>query len=283
MAVVDSVDSVPSDRQRLLEVFARQTGLSIERVLAATAAQAAELRVETESMRTSLLSSVSHDFRTPLASITGAAATLRTHWERLDEATRDELLDSITTEADRLNRILSNLLEVTRLESGVQLHKESFPVEEVIGAALHRLRHQLRDRHVVTEIPASLPMVAIDDVLMEQVFVNLIDNAVKYTPAGTSVEIAAYPNEDFVEIEVRDSGPGFQPGDEGRVFDKFFRGPSDNVRGAGLGLAICRAVIEAHGGAIHADNRAGGGAVIRFSIPISDSQHVRIAAHGSDS
>ncbi len=153
------------------------------------------------------------------------------------------------------------------IASGVHLRKESFPLEEVIGAALHRLQRQLHERRILTDVPADLPLVLIDDVLMEQVFVNLIENAVKYTPAGSGIEVAASRRDSSVEVEVRDSGPGFQEGHEERVFNKFFRGRTDNVRGAGLGLAICRAIVEAHGGAIRAENRPGGGAVIRFTIP----------------
>jgi two-component system sensor histidine kinase KdpD len=126
-------------------------------------------------------------------------------------------------------------------------------------------------------------MVSIDDVLMEQVFINLIENAVKYTPEGSGIEIAAYARESFVEVEVRDSGPGFNRGHEDRVFDNFFRGRSDNIRGAGLGLAICRAIVEAHGGEIRAQNRAGGGAIIHFSIPVSDSESALASAQRSES
>lgn len=274
MAIVpDALARVLSpEQQSLLEVFASQTALAIERNVAASAARDAEVRVETESLRTSLLSAVSHDLRTPLSSITGAASTLRSHWDRLDRATRDELLESVTDEADRLNRLLNNLLEVTRLESGVHLHKELGPLEEVVGAALHRLRRQLGGRAVRTELPADLPMVAIDDVLMEQVFVNLIENALKYTPADSPIDITATDHSEFLEVEVGDRGPGIPEGEESRVFEKFFRGRTDSVRGAGLGLAICRAIVEAHGGSIQALNRPGGGALFRFRIPIGNPQ-----------
>jgi two-component system, OmpR family, sensor histidine kinase KdpD len=284
MAVVPNAaaeEALMPERQQLLEVFASHTGVAIERAIAASTAQTAEVRIETESMRTSLLSAVSHDLRTPLASITGAAGTLQTHWDRLDRPMRDELLQSVADEADRLNRLLNNLLEVTRLESGVRLHKESFPLEEVVGAALHRLKGQLSGWQVRTDIPADLPMVAIDDVLMEQVFINVLENALKYTPAGSDIEVAARQRDGFVDVEVRDSGPGFHHGDEDRIFDKFFRGRTDNSRGAGLGLAICRAIIEAHGGTIWAQNRVGGGAIILFSIPASDSERALLRAEGS--
>jgi len=230
-----------------------------------------EARVETETMRTSLLSAVSHDIRTPLTSISGAAATLRSHWDRLDKNTRDELLGSVTDESERLSRLLNNLLEVTRLESGVHLHKGWFPLEEIVGAALHRVERQIAGRPVLANIPADLPMVAIDDVLMEQVFINLVENALKYAPESTPIEILARNQNSIVEVEVLDRGPGFAPGHESRVFDKFFRGRSDKIRGAGLGLAICRAIIEAHGGSIRAENRTDGGAIIHFDIPLGDS------------
>ena len=258
-----------TEEQHLLEVFIRQTALAIERAIASSTAQAAEVRIETESLRTSLLSAVSHDLRTPLASITGAAATLRSHWVHLDPDTRNELLATVTDEAERLNRLLNNLLEVTRLEGGVHLHKERFPLEEIVGAALHRLKPQLANRQVHTAIPGELPLVAIDAVLMEQVFINLLENAMKYTPAESAIEIAASYDDRYVAIEVRDRGAGFPPDYERRIFDKFFRGRTDNIRGAGLGLAICRAIVEAHGGTISAENRPGGGAIIRFQIPLT--------------
>src|SRR5262245_37702986 len=235
-----------------------------------TTAAEREARVEAEKMRTSLLSTVSHDLRTPLSSITGAAATLSSHWDRLDDKTRTELLGSITDESDRLNRLLNNLLEVTRLEGGVHLHKDWFPLEEIVGAALHHMKHQIEGRSIVDDIPADLPMVAIDDVLMEQVFINLIENAIKYTPETSPIEISARSRNTSMEVEILDHGPGFASGHENRVFDRFFRARSNEVRGAGLGLAICRAIIEAHGGSIGAENGIDGGAIIRFQIPFSD-------------
>ena len=244
------------------------------------AAAEREARVQSESMRTSLLSAVSHDLRTPLASITGAAATLRRHWNQLDEKTRDELLASVTDESDRLNRLLNNLLEVTRLEGGVRLHKDWFPLEEIVGAALHRLERQIARRKVLADIPANLPMVAIDDVLMEQVFINLIENALKYTPEGSPVEVIARSGANGVEVEVLDRGPGFAAGQESRVFDKYFRGRTNEVRGAGLGLAICRAIIDAHGGSIKAENRKDGGAIIRFQIPLDAAVEARLVDTG---
>jgi two-component system sensor histidine kinase KdpD len=187
---------------------------------------------------------------------------------------RNELLQSVTGEAERLNRLLGNLIEVTRLEGGVQLRKESFPLEEVVGSALHRLRSQIAGRTVRTSIPESLPLVVIDGVLMEQVFINLIENALKYTPKESAIEILAFPMDQSVKVEVRDSGAGFREGEEHRIFDKFFRGRSDTTRGAGLGLAICQAIVEAHGGTIEARNRSEGGAVICFTVPAASPREV---------
>jgi len=271
MAILPPGDELAAspEQLRLLEIFASQTGLAMERAGAAAAARDAEIRVETEQMRSSLLSAVSHDLRTPLASITGAATSLLEQERRLDAATRRELLESITVEADRLSRLVNNLLQMTRLESGaVEVHKDWHPLEEILGAALTRLKRWLQDRPVITHLPEDLPLVAVDDVLLEQVFINLFENAVKYTPPASPLEIEARRDGTEVLVEVRDRGPGFEPGEDTRVFEKFYRGKAPGVRGAGLGLAICRAIVAAHAGSIVAENRRGGGAVIRIRLPI---------------
>ena len=173
-----------------LEAFASQTALAIERAQLAEEAERAQVRAETERLRNSLLSSVSHDLRTPLASITGAASTLLENETHLDAGTRRDLLESLHEEADRLNRLVQNLLEMTRLESGaLQLHTEWHPVEEVVGAALGRFGKALARRAVTTRVPPDLPLVPIDDVLIEQVLINLLDNALKYTPAESPIEV----------------------------------------------------------------------------------------------
>ena len=230
-----------------------------------------EVRVQTEKLRTSLLSAVSHDLRTPLASLSGAASALRAHWDQLDQRTRDDLMESISEETEHMNRLLHNILQATRLESGVDLQKDWFPLEEVIGAALHRLERQLSARTIRTDVSTSLPLVAMDDVLMEQVVINLVENSLKYTPPDSPVEIIAFHSLlGCIEVQVLDRGPGFGAGTENRVFEKFFRGRTDNIRGMGLGLAICRAIVEAHGGTIAAGNRQGGGAIVRFTLPVTD-------------
>jgi two-component system sensor histidine kinase KdpD len=238
-------------------------------------ARSAEVRAETERLRSSLLSSVSHDLRTPLATITGAVSTVLESGERLDPTTRRELLESARDEAERLNRLVHNLLQMTRLESGTfRLHTDWHPMEEVIGAALGRCASRLGDRPITTRIPADLPLVAIDDVLIEQVLMNLLDNALKYSPAGTPLAIAVGTTNGVVNVEVADQGPGVPPGEERRVFEKFYRGEAGRGRGAGLGLAICQGIVRAHGGAIHAENLPSGGLAVRFTLPLGEAPPV---------
>lgn len=236
---------------------------------AAEAAEGATLRARTEEMRSSLLSAVSHDLRTPLAVITGAATTLRDQGDRLDVAERAELLDTVCEEAERLERLVRNLLDMTRVEAkGMKVQREWIPVEEIIGSALTRLERWLEGRSIVTRLPADLPMVSVDPVLLEQVFVNLFENAAKHTPPGSALDVTARSVGGAVEIIVADRGPGFAEGEELRIFEKFHRGRGVTAPGAGLGLAIVRGVVEAHGGTVTASNREGGGAEMHVLLPI---------------
>jgi two-component system, OmpR family, sensor histidine kinase KdpD len=261
------------EQVHLLETFASQTALAIERATLAEEAQQAQVQIETERLRNTLLSSVSHDLRTPLAAITGAASSLLEGEVALDTPTRRELLQMIYEEADRLNRLVSNLLQMTRLESGtVQLEKEWQSLEEVIGAALTRLETRLRDRPLTTHLPADLPLVPFDSALIEQVLISLLDNAIKYTPSGTPIAVSVWVEQGTVTVEVADRGPGLSPGDEKRIFEKFYRRQhTGGGGGAGLGLTICRAIVEAHGGRIWAENRPDGGAALRFTLPVQGS------------
>jgi len=260
-----------------LETFASQVALALERARLADEAQSTRVQIETERLRNSLLSAVSHDLRTPLASIVGAASSLLDKDISLPQSTQHDLLLSIVSESERLHRLVSNLLEMTRLQSGaIHINKEQQPLEEVVGAAMSRFENQFGSRKVTTNIPADLPLVLIDATLMEQVFINLIENALKYSPPTGSLHIAALEGEGTVLVEVSDRGPGIPAGQENTVFDPFSRiwqangGHADkNTGGAGLGLAICRAVIEAHGGAIWVENRPRGGAVFRFTLPVA--------------
>ncbi len=254
-----------------VETFANQTALALERGLLAQEAHGAQVRVETERLRSSLLSSVSHDLRTPLSAITGAASALLQSGPALGATDQRELLETIREEADRLGRLVQNLLDMTRLESGeLPVRKEWHSLEEIVGIALGRLNQRLGDRPVEVRLPETMPLVPVDAVLIEQVFINLLDNALKYTPDRSPIEIGARVDNDGVLVEVADRGPGLAPGLEQRVFEKFFRGQSPG-RGSGLGLAICRGFVEVHGGRIWAENREGGGAAFRFSIPLTEN------------
>jgi len=231
-------------------------------------AKKAEVEAETERLRSSLLSSVSHDFRTPLTAIVGSAGALLAKEELQKNAPVRELLENIQLEGERLSRVIQNLLEATRLESRtVQIQKESCPLEEVVGSALERLEKSLGNRKVAVAIPEDLPLVPMDAMLMEQVFVNLLENGVRHTPVGTDLEVSASVQEGSVLVAVCDRGAGLAAGDLEKVFDKFYHHPSSP--GAGLGLAICRAIVNAHGGRIWAENRPGGGAVFRFTLPLT--------------
>ena len=217
-----------------LETFANQTALAIERAQLADEARRAEVRVETERMRNSLLSSVSHDLRTPLATIIGASSGLLDGAERLDSATRRDLVRSIHGEASHLDRLVNSLLEMTRLEAGaVAVRKEPQALDGVLGAALQRLETLLRDRPVHVDLPADLPLVPIDAVLIEQVFLNLLDNAARYSAVGSPIDVSARVAGFKVVVEVSDQGAGFAPGDEQRAFEKFYRGHSARARGSG--------------------------------------------------
>ncbi|CAN5727381.1 sensor histidine kinase KdpD [soil metagenome] len=246
----------------VLEAFARQAGLALARVNLAGAAREAALRAHTEELRSSRLSAVSHDLRTPLAVITGAATTLRDDGERLSPTAREELLSSIVEDAKRLERILANLLQLTRVESGLVPNREAIPVEEVIGAALTRLEDALGERAVKTDIPADL-VIWVDPVLFEQVLINLIDNALKH--GAPPFEISAARSGARIEITVRDHGAGIPEAALPKLFDKFVR--ASTAPGAGLGLAVVRAIVEAHGGRVVAERPDDGGARFRVLMP----------------
>jgi two-component system sensor histidine kinase KdpD len=215
-------------------------------------------------MRNALLSSVSHDLKTPLAGIMGAAGDLLEG----EVGTRRELVQTISEEADRLNRLIRNLLDMTRLEAGaLQVRKEWHLAEEIVGATLARLDTRLHDHPVTTHIPDDMPLIPLDGVLIDQVLGNLLENAIKYTPAGSPIDISVEIMQGSVVFQIADCGPGIPIGDEERVFDKFYRARPDGG-GVGLGLTICRGIVEAHGGRIWALNRPEGGALFQFTLPL---------------
>jgi two-component system sensor histidine kinase KdpD len=257
------------EEEDLLEAFAQQGALALERARLAEDAKLSALRAKTEEMRSSLLSAVSHDLRTPLAVITGSATTLRDESQRLAPGQGAELVVSICEEAQRLERLVGNLLDMTRVDSGaLALKREWVPLEEVIGAALARLESELAGRSVSSTLPAEVPLISVDPVLLELVFVNLLENAAKYTPAASPIEIAARLEAGALHVDVADRGPGIPADALQRIFDKFYRGAHTGVYGVGLGLPICRGIVEAHGGTMSAENRDGGGAVFRFTLPM---------------
>ncbi len=231
-------------------------------------ARSATLQVRTEQMRSSLLSAVSHDLRSPLATITGAATVLRDHASPLDATQRSELLEAICQESERMERLVANLLDMSRLESGhVQLCAEWVPVDELISSALARMESRLGVRDVRVMLAPGLALARVDPVLMEQVLVNLLENALKYSPDGSALECAAYEDAERLVVMISDRGVGLGSAEPQTLFDKFVRGVHPGVSGAGLGLAICKAIVEVHGGGIRAVSRQDGGATFEFWIP----------------
>ncbi len=255
---------------RLLETFAAQIGLALERADFAAHAQAAEVRAETEAIRNALLASISHDLRTPLATIAGGAATLAGNLDALSAADRRALASSVSEEATRMSERITTLLDLVRLETGaIQPRFDLYALDELLGSVLHRLEQRLRRHRVRIELPESLPLLRIDGRLIEQVLENLLDNAAKYTPAGSEIRISAQLLSRQVEVSIEDDGPGLAAADPEILFEKFQRGaPEGAVGGIGLGLAICRTILALHKGRIWAENRAPHGAAFRFTVPL---------------
>ena len=240
-------------------------------------AEAAILRVRTEEIRSSLLSAVSHDLRTPLATITGAGTALRDEGGDLAAPERRELIDTLCEEAERLERLVANLLDMTRLEAGaLEVKREWVPVEELVGSALGRIEGRLDGRAITTAIPPDLPLAPVDPVLLEHALVNLLENALKYTPAGTPIEISARRAGDGIDLELADRGPGL-PDPAEPLFEKFARHAAAGTGGVGLGLPIARGIARAHGGDVTADNRPDGGARFVLHLPIGAGAPAAIA------
>jgi two-component system sensor histidine kinase KdpD len=258
------------DRLRLVETFANQTAVALERTKLAGRAESARVDIEAERSRNALLSSVSHDLRTPLAVITGAATGLRDAGEAMSAETRHDLADTIADEASRLNRLVGELLDMTRLESGaLAMRREWHALPEIVGGVLGRLERAEPGRRVALHLEADLPLACVDEVLVGQAVNNLVENALQLSDPASPVEVVIARLDDAIGIDVLDRGPGLAPGEEARVFEKFYRGAGRRDRhGAGLGLAIARGIAEAHGGTIAASARPGGGARFRIRLPI---------------
>lgn len=265
----DPAQLLQPDSRRLIDTCASQLALALERDQMAINASDSKLQAETERLRNTLLASVSHDLKTPLASIAGSSSVLLRS-KSMDPITHDQLLESIFREANRLNRVLSNIMQMTRLEAGASNPNFKWHlIEEIMGSALHRTSDDLTGHRIETNIQPDLPLVLVDDVLLEQVFINLLDNAAKYTPQNSLIRLDCRAENEQVRISIRDYGPGIPQGMEERIFEKFYRANAapDSGGGNGLGLAICRAIITILGGSITASNPSGGGAEFVILLP----------------
>ena len=261
-----------TEQRRLLDALLDQSALAIERINLAQDVDRARLTAETDRLRSALLTSISHDLRTPLASILGAATSLKTQPENLDEAAKREMIGTIQEEAERLNRFIGNLLDMTRIESGaIAAHTSMVDLSEIVGSALQRATKILAEHRVEVRLSPDLPMLKLDVVLFEQVLFNLLDNAAKYAPRGSVIGLRADSDERTVRLELFDEGEGIPFVDVERVFDKFYRVHATDRRraGTGLGLAICRGFVEAVGGHIVAGNRTDrSGAIFTITLPV---------------
>lgn len=269
----DGTTAASPERQRVIAALADQTAVAVERHQLDHEIAEARVLASTEKLRHALLSSISHDLRTPLAAITGAVTSLKSFGAGYDPAVRDDLLATIEEEAERLNRFVGNLLDMTRLEAGVLApNRDWVSVDDLLAAAAARIRRSLGERRLRIEAGTGLPLLRIDFVLIEQVLFNLLDNAVKYSPDGSLIALAAALGDNRLVIRVTDQGRGIAPADLPRVFDKFYRTGSGDGRiaGTGLGLPVCKGIVEAHGGSIEAvsPGPAGYGTSVSVSLPL---------------
>lgn len=266
-----------TEQNHLLEAFASQAAVALERIQLAERARQAQMLQDKEKLQTALLNSISHDLRTPLASITGTLSSLREDDPALDAATRRELIENAWEEADRMNRLVGNLLNMTRVEAGaITLSLQPCDVQDLLGAALNMLDQRFQSRPIQIDLPQELPLVSLDFVLITQVLVNVIDNACKYSPADSLITITVQQVDRSVCIQVADNGRGIPPEDVDRVFEKFYRVPnSNNIGGAGLGLSICRGLVEAHHGKIWAAPNQEKGTIVNILLPGVTSSEVQ--------
>ncbi len=268
--LVDPAGYTSPQIRLLLDAFAGQTAMALERVELARQAEQTLILAARENLERALLNSVSHDLRSPLASITGILSSLKEQGTELSEQAKQELLTTAFEEAIRLNRFVTNLLNMTRLEAGVvKLREEACDVQDLISCALAQIDQQLSNRQVQIHLPPDMPLVVMDMVLMTQVLVNLLENAVKFSPPDSAINIIVQCDRSFLHIEVEDRGPGVPDHDLEGIFDKFYQVPVPEGRGGtGLGLSICKGIVAAHGGRIKAENRFGKGFVVQLTLPL---------------
>jgi len=271
--VFDAASQLTIEQTRLSEAFADLAAVAIERTQLAEEARNAQILEATERLQTALLNSISHDLRTPLVSIIGVLSSLQEKGMGLDDIARRNLIQVASEEADRLNHLIANLLDVSRIEAGaIRISRQPSDVQEMIGVALEQLNSRSGSRPIKIDMPAELPFVSVDFGLIVQALVNIVDNALKYSSPDSPIDISGRQVAQQVEIAVADRGIGIPPEDLQRVFDKFYRvHRPDNVTGTGLGLSISKGIVEAHGGRIVAENRPGGGTIIRLTLPVAEA------------
>jgi two-component system sensor histidine kinase KdpD len=272
--------TLPTEQLNLLDTFAGQLELSLQRARLAEAAEAARLSEERALLRNTLLASISHDLRTPLTTIAGAGSLIAQPEYALNADRRTTLGRLIEHKARDMTRLLTNVLDLVQIEFGGRaLRSDWHTVDDLIALALSGAESRLAQRSIVVDLPPDLPLISVEPTLIVQILSNLLENAAKYTPPGTTVTICAAARGESMMISVVDDGPGFPPGDPERLFDKFDRGRAEsNIVGVGLGLAICRAAANLHGGNIRALNNPGGGARFEVSLPVKARHGVKIAA-----
>jgi len=264
-----------NSRTAFFWTFLDQAATMIEQAYLRQQSMQVEVLRRTDALRTALLSSVSHDLRTPLASIKAAASSLLQEDMQWDEDTRRSFANTIEREADRLNRLVENLLDMSRIEGGaLKPEKEWYAISALVQDVVERLQPLLHGREIRTSLPPDLPPVQVDYLYIDQVLTNLLENAVRYTPPGSPIDISAEVKDGQVLVSVADRGPGIPPGQRERIFDKFYRVLTyqRDTRGSGLGLAVCRGLVEAHGGRIWVESRMGGGALFRFTLPLGSTE-----------
>jgi two-component system sensor histidine kinase KdpD len=271
-------DFISLDEKQMLEAYANLAGLAMERIQLMEQANKIHISKETEKLQSALLNSLSHDLRTPLSSVIGSLSTLKEVENNpglsLNGDVRTELVNAGLDEAERMNRLIGNLLDMTRLESGaIHLKLSEGFISDVVASAIRRLNTQSSLVSIQPDIPADLPSIQMDITLIEQVVVNLLDNAIKYSAPGGLIQINAIQSDGKLHVSISDEGPGIPSDEIGLIFEKFYRGKShDRTSGSGLGLAICKGFVEAHGGEITAQNNPGTGVTIHFSIPVGSDE-----------
>lgn len=272
------------EKKQLVETLTNLAAVAIVRLQLAKNAEQAKWLAESEKLHRTLLNSISHDFRTPLASITGAVTSLLAQESVYTQQTRDIFLHTIREEAHRMNRFIENLLDMVRLESGtLTLNMKWCDMQDIIGVVLREMKDALQSHRLKIKVPPDLPSVKVDFILIEQVIINLLENAIKYSPSGSIITLSVYCQDEVLLVAVTDTGPPIPKTEQEHVFDKFYRLHSaKHVSGTGLGLSICKGIIEAHGGTIKVDSAAEYGNIFSFSLPLSEEPQRQTVTKGTD-